>query len=95
MLFRILADSVCQNKFVAAFTISSPYLSAKIFVVVGMTRKGSNIEVLQGKTKITYVRADGYSGVGLKCDLKNITNAVWMRNGVDVDFDVANGLSVS
>lgn len=50
----------------------------------------------EGQTKVTRVTADGYDGIGLTCGSQvDIANSVWQRNGVDINMESANGISVS
>lgn len=51
--------------------------------------------VQEGHIKVTYVTADGYNGAALTCGKSDTENAIWLRNGVELNLDIANGISVS
>ena len=64
-------------------------------MISGVKRLSDDTVIYEGDTKITYIRADGYSGIALTCSLVNTSNTLWMRNGLQINFEVANGISVS
>ncbi|KAF6029634.1 FSTL5 [Bugula neritina] len=63
-------------------------------VDIGDEGEEGDIDPPGDDSMITYVTADGYTGVELPCQLTNSQQIVWMRNGVEIEFDTSNSMSV-
>jgi len=64
-------------------------------VDIGDEGEEGDIDPPGDDSMITYVTADGYTGVELPCQLTNSQQIVWRRNGVEIEFDTSNSMSVS